>query len=412
MEHSNGDGKPASIDPASKPPSPQPEAFGRGEHPTQKQEQHPRATEDESSDDPDNNNDGQKQDQKEEPPPKKPFWKRPVLLTIMIVVAVVVIVLGGLYYLHMQKYETTDDAFIDGRIVHVSSRVPGKVQSLDVNDNQWVDANTTLIQIDPSDYQVKVHEAQAAVEEANAKLQQSRANLDVAKANAAQAEADVQVAQANAQNAERNYNRYENLPAAARSKQQLDTAIAAHSSTTATVTAMQKKAASMKAQITAARTAITAAQSQVDSAKAQLEQANLNLSYTSVVSGHAGWVTMRTVEKGDYVQVGQDIMDVVPKEVWVTANFKETQLPNIKPGQKVSIAIDAYPNQKLHGHVDSIQSGTGSVFSLLPAENATGNYVKIVQRVPVKIDIDGHPNTNSNHKLSPGMSVEPKVTVH
>jgi membrane fusion protein (multidrug efflux system) len=251
----------------------------------------------------------------------------------------------------------------------------------------------------------------AALGQAEAQFAQAKANLQVARANADEADADVLVAQANATNAERDFQRFTHIEPEARSKQQLDNATASHEATRAQVIGAQKKAASMHAMVDAARKTMDAAEASVEAARAQVEQAKLDLSYTNVVAGHHGRVTRRTVEVGDYVAVGQEILDVVPTDVpddiWVTANFKETQLDHMKPGQPVAISVDAYPDDKLRGHVDSIQNGTGAVFSLLPSENATGNYVKVVQRVPVKIIIDEQPR----HMLSPGMSVEPEVDV-
>ena len=355
--------------------------------------------------------DGKQDDGKKDEPPKKPFWKRPVLLSVMIIVAVLFIIVGTVYLIHSSNFQSTDDAFIDGRIAHIAPRVAGKVIALNVEDNQIVAADQALILIDPQPYEVKLHQAEAALGQAQAQLQQAAANLEVAKANAAQSDADVVVAQANSENARQDFERFTKVDPAARSRQQLDNATANQRSTIAQVTAAQKKADSMHAMVDAAAKTRDAAAAGVQSARAQVEQAKLDLSYCTVVAGHSGRVTRRTVEVGNYVSVGQEIMDVVgtqvPQEIWVTANFKETQLAKMEKGQPVTISIDSYPDDKLRGHVDSIQNGTGAVFSLLPAENATGNYVKVVQRVPVKIVFDEQPR----HMLSPGMSVEPEVDV-
>jgi membrane fusion protein (multidrug efflux system) len=340
-------------------------------------------------------------------PPKKPFYKRPVLMTILIVVAVAVIIIGVLWWLHSRQYENTDDAFIDGHIVYVAPRVAGRVLKLNVTDNQWVDAGAVIVEIDPADYIAAKDQALAAEQQATAKVAQAQANLAVAQADAEQAQADVLVAQANAANAQADLQRFQKLPAQARSKQQLDNAIAAEKTASATVIAKQKQSASAQAQVRAAQTAIDAAQAQVKSAQAQTAQANLNLQYTKVTAGQAGYVTRRTIEAGNYVQVGQNLAAIVSEEVWVTANFKETQLTNMHPNDPVTIHVDAYPGHEFKGHVDSIQAGTGAVFSLIPPENATGNYVKVVQRVPVKIVFDD----DSKLLLAPGMSVEPKVKV-
>jgi membrane fusion protein, multidrug efflux system len=369
-----------------------PEAFGRGEHPADEQQK----------------NGGQPPTKKEE---KKPFWKRPVLLSVMIAVALLGTVAGILYLIHASNFESTDDAFIDGRISHISPRVAGKVLELNVTDNQIVSADQPLILIDPEPYKVKVHEAEGALAQAEAQLQQAIANLEVAIANAAESDAEVIVAQANAKNAQQDYERFSKLEPAARSQQQLDNATANQRSSDAQVTAAQKKTDATHAQVSAAEKTRDAAKAAVKSAQAQLEQANLDLSYCTVIAGHAGRVTRRTVEVGNYVSVGQEIMDVVgtavPDDIWVTANFKETQLAKMERGQPVTISVDAFPDEKLYGHVDSVQNGTGAVFSLLPPENATGNYVKVVQRVPVKIILEGQPR----HMLSPGMSVDPEVDV-
>jgi membrane fusion protein (multidrug efflux system) len=247
--------------------------------------------------------------------------------------------------------------------------------------------------------------AVAAQQQAEARLQQAQANELVAEANAAQAHADVTFAQANATNAEEDFRRILRLQPEARTQQQVDQITANQQSSAATVLAQQKKAASMDAQTQAAKTAITAAQADIASAKANVEQADLNLRYCSVTAGQAGFVTRRTVEAGDYVQVGQELLDIVPRDVWVTANYKETQLTNMKPNQTVSISVDAFPGHDYRGHVNSIQTGSGAVFSVLPPENATGNFVKIVQRVPVKILFD----ETLDHILAPGMSVETTV---
>jgi membrane fusion protein (multidrug efflux system) len=344
-------------------------------------------------------------DDKDKQPGKKPFWKRPVLLSVMIGVVVILTVAGIILWLVMRNYEETDDAYIDGHIVHVAPRVPGRVLSLNVNDNQLVEAGTVVIEIDPADFMVAHDRAVAAQQQAEARLQQAQANELVAEANAAQAHADVTVAQANATNAEEDFRRILRLQPEARTQQQVDQITANQQSSAATVLAQQKKAASMDAQTQAAKTAITAAQADIASAKANVEQADLNLRYCSVTAGQAGFVTRRTVEAGDYVQVGQELLDIVPRDVWVTANYKETQLTNMKPNQTVSISVDAFPGHDYRGHVNSIQTGSGAVFSVLPPENATGNFVKIVQRVPVKILFD----ETLDHILAPGMSVETTV---
>jgi membrane fusion protein (multidrug efflux system) len=391
------------------PPEDRPEAFGRGEHVDPDQQQ-----KDEKDGDGKGQPGGEKQggdQKKEEQKDPRPFWKRPVLMIVLGVVLLGGIIAGVLLALHGYHYEETDDAFIDGRIIRISPRVAGKVITLNVDDNRFVKADDVLIEIDPAPYQVKVDQAVANVAQAGAQLEQSKANQQVAVATADQADADVTVAVANAKNAEEDINRYNRLTPQARTQQQIDLATANQAATAATVTSAQKKAIAMHRQADAAAKMVDSSQAAVKSAIAQKEQADLDLSYCQVRAGHKGRVTRRTVEVGNYVSVGQEILDVVPTDtpddLWVTANFKETQLTHIKPGQHVTITVDAFPDEKLDGVVDSIQNGTGAVFSLLPPENATGNYVKVVQRVPVKIIIEGHPT----HLLSPGMSVEPEVDI-
>lgn len=381
-----------------------PEAFGRGKHQETKNEED---AEDGKKNDGGGEGENEKDSGEKNHPSKKPFWKRPILLSVIIGVALVCIIGGMLWWLDARNYESTDDAFIDGHIVHVAPRVSGRVASLNVDDNQYVEAGTVVINIDKAPFQASVDNATAAVEQAQAKVLQAEADLIVQQANAEQAKADVVVAQANAENAEQDYQRFQSLPAEARSRQQIDNSTANQKSTAAQETAAEKKAASAEAQVQASATAIQAAKAQVAAAQAQLEQANLDLQYTDVTAGQAGYVTMRRVEKGNYVQVGEELLTLVPKNVWVTANFKETQLTYVKQNQPVEISIDAFPGRKYRGHIDSVQTGTGAVFSVLPPENATGNFVKIVQRVPVKVLFDDVPD----HVLAPGMSVEPTVDI-
>ena len=388
-----------------------PEAFGRGEHAEKK-------------DDGDKNGGGGEQegggdkgggpkdkaDDKGKPKDERPFWKRPVLMTVLVSVGVAAVI-GGVYLAWWSyHYETTDDAFIDGRIVRVAPRVAGKVLRLDVDDNQPVEADDALIELDPQPFRVRRDQAVAAERQAEAQQAQAEAQLSVSEAMAAQADADVTVAQANARNAQQDFERFQRVSPQARSQQQVDAATANQRATAATVVAQAKRADSAHAQVKAAQTTVNAAVAAVHAAQSQVEQADLDLSYCRVVAGHRGRVTRRRVEVGNYVELGQEVLDVVPDavpDVWVTANFKESQLTHMERGQRVTITVDAFPDQKLRGHIDSIQNGTGGVFSLLPPENATGNYVKVVQRVPVKIVLDEQPR----HMLSPGLSVEPEVEI-
>ena len=224
--------------------------------------------------------------------------------------------------------------------------------------------------------------------------------------------AEVGVAQANAANAAIDVKRYQELArihSAALSQQQLDNSTANAKSTAATLAAAQRKVDAADAQIAFAETQVQTAEADLQSATAQVEQAQLDLSYTKLLAPVAGHIAHKNVAVGDYVQTGQNLMALVPNDVWVTANFKETQLDHMRAGQPVEIDVDAYPERTFRGHVDSIQAGSGAAFALLPPENATGNYVKVVQRVPVKIVFDDP--SNARRLLGPGMSVVPYVRI-
>ena len=430
MPGSDRDGPPPEPRPrpAAAPPS-RPEAFGRGEHaePNKPDDKSGKGDDekkaDDSSDEQNKGEDkkgGDKGDGKgkgddEQKKPKTPFYKRPVLMAGLILIVLAGIgggIYAGYYFAH---YASTDDAFIDGRIVRVSPRVAGKIVRLAVTDNEPVSADQVLVEIDRQPFEVRRQQAVAAQKQAEAQVEQARANLLVAQAQADQADADVTVSQANARNAQQNFERFNRVSQQARSQQQVDQATADQKSSAATVIAQQKRADSMHAMAKAAQTAVDAAEANVNAARSSVDQAMLDLSYCRVVAGYKGRVTMRRVDVGNYVTVGQEILTVVPTDVrpdessdiWVTANYKESQLTHMKVGQRVTIKVDAFPDEDLRGHVASIQNGTGAVFSLLPPENATGNYVKVVQRIPVKIVLDGQPR----HLLSPGLSVVPTVDI-
>jgi membrane fusion protein (multidrug efflux system) len=242
------------------------------------------------------------------------------------------------------------------------------------------------------------------------KLAQAQAQALVAQATLEQMRAENGGAQANATNATTDFKRYAELARTqTASIQQLDNARALALSSSATLTASAKKIATSEAQIQLATSQIRTAEADVAAAQAQVDQAKLALSYTKVVASEAGRVTQKSVAAGNFVQMGQDLMALVPQQVWVTANFKETQLAKLRVGQSVDIAIDAYPSQHFSGHIASLQAGSGAAFALLPPENATGNYVKVVQRVPVKIVFDQP--FDATHVVGPGMSVVPTVRV-
>lgn len=338
---------------------------------------------------------------------------------------------GTWWYLQAQKYVETDNAFIEGRVVQVSPRVAGHVLKLHVQDNQHVEAGQLLLEIDPRDYQVRVEQAQAAVASARARVQTAQADLDLVRRTApamlaqeksalASAEATLQAAEAEASRAEADRRRYESLFSTGGATQsQLDQFVTAARATRAVQLAAENRVAEVRARLAGAdvvheRTAKAEAEqaratADLRQAEAALRQAELELSYTRVIAAQAGTVTKRSVEAGNFVQPGQALLGLVADEKWVLANFKETQLEQMRVGQAVAIHVDAYPQLRLGGRVESIQRGTGARFSLLPAENATGNYVKIVQRVPVKI-VFQEP-LPADAPLGLGLSVVPRVSI-
>jgi membrane fusion protein (multidrug efflux system) len=315
-----------------------------------------------------------------------------------------------LYYLEfVAPYESTDDAFIDGYTTLVSARVPGQVLQLLVRDNQEVHRGDVLIQLDPRDYEASLSEARAALASARSEEAQARAQLDVSEARVAEASATESVAEADAQRANNDLKRYQSVEKRAISKTILDQITTQARATAAQLRAARSQLTAARAGATLSRAAIESAAAAVRVADARVRQAELNLSYTTIVAPVDARVTARTVGPGNYVQPGQGLLALVPRYVWVTANFKETQLTHMRPGQPAELRLDAYPNYTLKGHVDSLQSGTGARFSLLPPENAVGNYVKVVQRVPVKIVFDGP--LPKGLDIAPGMSVVPRVKV-
>ncbi len=342
------------------------------------------------------------------PPPRK--RGRYLKLIIGVVGAVVLLVAGIVYYqIDIAPYESTDDAFIDGYVTVISPRVPGQVTRLQVTDNQEVKEGDVLVEIDPRDYAASLAQAQADLAVARSQADQAQAQVTVSETKVAQAQAALTAAEAEAQRAEDDLKRYQSVEVRAVSKSAFDLAQAQARTAAANVAAAQSQTNAAGAEVALSQTGVEAAAAAVEQAKAKLQQAELNLSYTKIVAPMDARVTARTVQPGNYVQPGQALLALVPKNVWVTANFKETQLTHMQPGQPVALRVDAYPAQKFKGRVDSLQAGTGARFSLLPPENAVGNYVKVVQRVPVKIIFDELLPTNVD--IAPGMSVVPEVRV-
>lgn len=336
--------------------------------------------------------------------------RRLLVIGALVLLGLIGIVGGTQWWLQASRYETTDDAFIDTHMVRVSPQIAGRVSHVLVDDNQDVKVGELLIEIDPADVQAKLDQALANEAASTGSLAQAKAQLAAAQANVEELHAEVGVADANATNAENQLKRDQPLAAnQVVSRQQLDNDTANARATAANLDAARKKEATARAQLGVATSQIATAEANLRSAAAQVRQARLDLSYTRITAPLAGHITHKNVADGDYLQIGQNVMALVPHEVWITANFKETQLDHMRPGQPVDIAIDAYPGKVFHGHVDSIQHGGGAAFSLLPPENATGNYVKVVQRVPVKIVFDGP--IDPEYNLGPGISVVPAVKI-
>ncbi|GGA38856.1 HlyD family secretion protein [Sphingomonas psychrolutea] len=348
---------------------------------------------------------------------KKPSIFTKPLFWIGFVVVVGVIVIGAvLYYLDARQYESTDDAFVDAHIVRISPTVAGTLKEVADVDNRHVEAGRLLAVISASGPEARMSEASANVKQAEAQFEQARAQVAAAQATRDQAAAQARAPLATAAKAQQDLARYEALrqidPAAV-AGQQLDAARATARSTAAEALAARQQIDSAAANIAVARRQVTAARAVIEARQAAVRQANVTLGDNRLTAPVSGQVVNRQVNLGSYVGPGTQLMAIIPDHIWVTANFKETQLQRMKIGQPVTIKVDAYPDVKFAGHVDSVQRGAGQAFALLPPQNATGNYVKVVQRVPVRIEFDVKPGSPDPRKYSigPGMSVVPTVKV-
>jgi membrane fusion protein (multidrug efflux system) len=335
---------------------------------------------------------------------------------LLLLVALVGVGGGGAYWYLTRDFVSTDDAYTDGRAVTIASRVAGTVVALAVADNQRVRAGDTLLRIDPAPFQAARDQAAASLLVARAQLAAARATLQTVRATIParldMARARLIAARAEQAKAQADFGRQKALPKEATTKQEIDSADAALRTANAQVAqadAAVREADVLDDSLAQAEARVHELEGQVALAKAQLDLAALNLDWTNVTAPQDGWVTKRAVEAGNYVTAGQALMSLVTPDVWVTANFKEDQLDRMRPGQKVDMTVDAYAALKLKGHVDSVQFGSGQRFSVFPAENATGNFVKIVQRVPVKIIIDS--GMDPDRPLPLGLSVVPTVSL-
>lgn len=332
--------------------------------------------------------------------------KRVVIPTLTFIIMALI----GLYMAaHGHYYQTTDDAFIEGHIVSIAPRVFGPVVKLYVKDNQKVMAGDLLLEIDPTDFKVALEQKEARLQEAKATLNFSNKTIGENETMFKQTGEDISSVKSKLDYAKNTYERNKKLKNKGivsveeydLSKSQYNSLVANYNSELE-----RKKAAEIKIQGAIAKK--QEVQAQIKRLESEIEEAKLNLSYTTITAPQDGRISSRTVEMGNFVQVGQPLMSIVSDDVWVVANYKETQLEQVKDGQEVTIKIDTYPKKKFKGTVESIQSATGAKASLFPPENAVGSYVKIVQRIPVKIVFK---EDISSYNIVPGMSVVPKIKI-
>lgn len=345
-------------------------------------------------------------------PPASPGRKRRIPLLIL---GVLVLVLGTWAvrrFLYSRHHVTTDNAQVDGHITLIAPRISAFVNRVLVDDNQSVRQGDTLVVLDDRDLKVQLEQAEAELRDAETSVGtrgqagQAQAQLQATRAQAASVSASVAAAESQFKKAAADLERYRGLAAQKIiSAQQLDAAQAAFDAAAANLQAARKQAAAAGSQVSASGAAVRSADARLEAAQAAVDNAKLQLSYARITAPVNGVIAKRTAEAGALVQPGQSLMSIVPdSEVWVTANLKETQLVNVRVGDPVEFKVDAYPGRKFEGKVESLSPATGARFSLLPPDNATGNFTKVVQRVPVKIAVDQ--STDPTHPLRPGMSVD------
>jgi len=335
-----------------------------------------------------------------EPPARRPF----LAFGILGLVALIGLGFGVRQWLWGLHHVRTDNAQVEGHLMPVTAKVSGYVTAVPVEENQNVRAGETLVQIDDREYVAKLAQAEgdlaAAVATAGSKERVGQSVAQVAAARAA-----VEQARANAERARQDAERYRSLaPSGVVSRQQLDAAEAAATSSAAALDAAQK-------QVLAAEAGLQAADARTAAVRAQRDQADLNLQWTRVTAPRAGVVSRKTVEIGQLVAPGQPLMSVVPlDDVWIVANLKETEIEHVRPGDRAEIEVDAYPGKRFGARVESVSAATGAKFSLLPPDNATGNFTKVVQRIPVRLRLESA--QDPGHLLRPGMSVTTTITTH
>ena len=346
------------------------------------------------------------QEQETQEQPKKKSIVLPIILGVVLVIG---IIFGIKEYIYYSKHIDTDDAQIDGDVSPVVARVSGYVDSLYFEENTHVNRDQVLVKIDDRDYKIKVEQAQAAQSSASAGIGVGQSQIFSTAANSASARATVESNYAKLDQANKDFARYANLVKdGSVTQQQYDQIKANRDVAAANYRASQDQYKAALEQVGTQRSQLTVINKGVTQKQADVDYAKLQLSYATVKSPASGLVSKKNVQIGQLVQAGQTLFNVVnDNSIYITANFKETQLTNLKDGQKVEIDVDAFPDLKLHGSVYNFSPATGAKFSLLPPDNATGNFVKVVQRVPVKIKIDADKETMA--KLRPGMSVNVSV---
>jgi membrane fusion protein (multidrug efflux system) len=347
-------------------------------------------------------------------------------IIIVFILLALVFTAGWLFYSwYMRTYISTDDAYITGRIHIVAPKIAGTVASVYVNDNQYVKAGEILLEIKPEDYEVRVAQASTALDaeksmqgEATHQIELTEKECEEAKFKVAAASANIEIEKVNMKKAELDFRRAEKLlKTQAVSQEYYDQAKTIYDTSVARLKTAQEglnqalvNTEVKKVAVKRVTSSLSARSSMVKQRDAMLQEAKLNMSYTKIYSPVEGYVTRKSVEVGDQLRPGQPVMTVVPlQDVWIIANYKETQLTRVKAGQKVRIKVDMYPGYVYEGRVDSIMAGTGSVLSMFPPENATGSFVKVVQRIPVKIVLSN--KTDPKHQLRAGMSVVPTIII-
>jgi membrane fusion protein, multidrug efflux system len=345
-------------------------------------------------------------------PAKPPVWKRPLFWLIFIAALLIILVVAIAMWIHSRRYESTDDAFVDAHIIRIAPQVSGLLVAVADADNRHVKPGQLLAVVEASGPEAQLAGARAELAEADAGIRQAEARVLAARAQVSQAEKDAEAPAAAARRAADDYARYRtlrSLDAAAAAPTQIDAARAEAEATAAQAAAARRQVETQRANVLVARRQVEAARAQRSAALARIQQVGVTVGDLRITAPVAGQVVNRSVNLGSYVSPGTQLMSLVPDQMWVTANFKETQITLMQRGQPVSIEVDAFPGIEFHGHVDSIQRGAGQAFAVLPAQNATGNFVKVVQRVPVRILFD-RPDP-LRYAIGPGMSVEATVQV-